>query len=191
MVLATFVGVALLAFLATRAPSAPVEPQPGLPGPDPIRHLFDTSAPIFFSGGSTTLSAAAEDADFQIEVPAATSVPSADKSPEVFLLPKSKGFALRYGADVVILSEPFDLKVDPAQMFTEQTEDRGLGYVTMIDGMAARVVPAGAKPTAEGVGRPTSADEITIIEMVRNDRLITAYARGASAVELTDMLETL
>jgi hypothetical protein len=76
-------------------------------------------------------------------------------------------------------------------VFEQQTEDRGLGFVTTIGGSAARVVPAGEKPTVDGVGRPPGADRVTVIEMVRNDRLITAYQLDGSPDELIKMMATI
>ncbi|HEY7399954.1 MAG TPA: hypothetical protein VH989_03545 [Actinomycetota bacterium] len=162
-----------------------------MPAPDPIAHLFDPNGPVFFSGGATTLTEASVEADFELEVPDEDAVPSEDKSPDVFLLADSAEFALRYGSNVVLLSEPLKSTQDPREVFEQQTEDRGLGFVTTIGGSAARVVPAGEKPTVDGVGRPPGADRVTVIEMVRNDRLITAYQLDGSPDELIKMMATI
>jgi hypothetical protein len=180
---------ALLAFRVVQQRAT--GPEPALPGPDPIAHLFNPNEPIFFSGGATTLTDASVEADFELEVPDEDAVPSEDKSPEVFLLADSAEFALRYGSNVVLLSEPFKSTQDPREMFKKQTEDRGLGFVTTIGGDPARVVPAGARPTVDGIGRPPSADRVTVFEMVRNDRLITAYQLDGSPDELIKMMETI
>jgi hypothetical protein len=165
--------------------------EPALPAPDPIAHLFDPNGPVFFSGGATTLTEASVEADFELEVPDEDAVPSEDKSPDVFLLADSAEFALQYGSNVVLLSEPLKSTQDPREVFEQQTEDRGLGFVTTIGGSAARVVPAGEKPTVDGVGRPPGADRVTVIEMVRNDRLITAYQLDGSPDELIKMMATI
>lgn len=196
LVIVAFLTAAVAAFLIGGAPTGHVVSSlPGTGVRFPIDDIFDTARPLL-PGESKGTFGDVKDAQVEVVQPTTASLPTDDKTADVWASDATGEVLARYGDSLLIDLSPLGSVAGAEASIVEQARLYG-GYVITIDGFTTLVEPAGRLAFERQldadtrIGALPQGTDTTIVTLIRGRTMVTLLGLRHTPKEVLEVASNL